>query len=83
MPSQASFTLGTLKRTTNINVLKIYREGWATSNTEMILSGVKKGTYAFTWVPNNDVVSSARFPDFFSTFKNAVDSSGKEFHINC
>ena len=69
-------------RAANENVLKIYREGWATGETETILSVVKKDTYNFTWVPNNDEVSSEKFPEFFSTFKkNAVDASSKEFRI--
>merc|ERR1711936_1024605 len=46
-----------------------YRLGWATGDTEIIMSVVNNASYTFTWLPNNNVVSARDFPQFFEGFK--------------
>ena len=51
-----------------------YRLGWATGDTEIIMSVVNNASYTFTWLPNNNVVSARDFPQFFEGFKNSIVS---------
>ena len=66
----------------NEKALDTYRDGWATGNTDLILSIVNKDTFNFTWVPDNDEVSPARFPKFFNDFVLASEkASGKNYYM--
>eukprot|EP00092_Neocalanus_flemingeri_P004532 GFUD01004882.1.p1 GENE.GFUD01004882.1~~GFUD01004882.1.p1 ORF type:complete len:231 (+),score=59.34 GFUD01004882.1:92-784(+) len=60
----------------NQAALDEYRLGWATGDTDIIF-GVVTDTFNFTWVPDNDVVSKARFPSFLSDFITLSESDGR------
>ena len=53
---------------TNSQALDRYREGWEKGDTEMILSIVDKSSFTFTWLPDNKVVSTEEFPQYFENF---------------
>ena len=53
---------------TNTQALDRYRLGWATGDIQIIMSVVNNSTYAFTWVPDQNEVSAADFPQFFEKF---------------
>ena len=61
---------------TNMDALDGYRLGWATGDTDIIL-GVSSGSFNFTWVPDNDVVSRERFPIFFEGFVSQAEEGGQ------
>ena len=66
----------------DMKTLTTYRDGWASGDTDKIMSVVQKETYIFTWVPANDQVKTERFPEFFEAFKkNAEAVSGNKFLI--
>lgn len=60
----------------NNDALDGYRLGWATGDTDIII-GVVTDTFNFTWVPDNEVVSKARFPAFFFSFKSEAEEDGR------
>eukprot|EP00092_Neocalanus_flemingeri_P061551 GFUD01074035.1.p1 GENE.GFUD01074035.1~~GFUD01074035.1.p1 ORF type:complete len:141 (+),score=42.70 GFUD01074035.1:59-481(+) len=61
---------------TNDDALDGYRLGWATGDTDIII-GVVTDTFNFTWVPDKEVVSKARFPAFFFSFKSNAEADGR------
>ena len=65
----------------NAAALDGYRVGWAVGDSDIIL-GVCTDTFNFTWVPDQDVVSRARFPGFFADFKAAAEAAnGKQYYM--
>ena len=60
----------------NEDALDGYRLGWATGDTDIII-GVVTDTFNFTWVPDKEVVSKARFPAFFFSFKSKAEEDGR------
>merc|ERR1719186_2004637 len=60
----------------NKDALDGYRLGWATGDTDIII-GVVTDTFNFTWVPDKEVVSKARFPAFFFSFKSKAEENGR------
>ena len=53
---------------TNTQALDRYRLGWATGDTQIIMNVVNNATFTFTWVPDQNEVSAADFPQFFEKF---------------
>ena len=64
----------------NEAALDRYRLGWAAGDTDIII-GVVTDTFNFTWVPDNDVVSKARFPSFFEEFKANAEADGRAKYL--
>merc|ERR1712111_239623 len=56
----------------NEAALQNYRDGWAVGDSDVILA---KSPDSFTWLPaNNQVVSKAEFPAFFTQFMRDAEA---------
>ena len=59
---------------TNRQAMDRYRLGWATGDTQIIMNVVNNATFTFTWVPDQNEVSAADFPQFFEKFMADIEA---------